>query len=171
MTGRTVDEGPSPENPSQGRGDIVDRSIKVACVAAILTNGGNRVLLQLRDDKPGLAFAGCWTLPGGRVEEREEPDDAIRREVFEELRIRPNLSLWKVYERPHVSSAEAPLTIVQYVYTGRVDEPIESLATDEGQAIEYVAASRIPQLPMAYGFDGLLLEFFSQHPPGGERWQ
>jgi ADP-ribose pyrophosphatase YjhB (NUDIX family) len=56
--------------------------LKISCVAAILENSNDKVLLQLRDDKSSLSFASHWTLPGGKVEERETPDEAICRELI-----------------------------------------------------------------------------------------
>lgn len=55
--------------------------------ALLLVNG--RYVLQLRDDKPGISSPGMWSLFGGRVEEGEEPREAIIREVDEELGLRP----------------------------------------------------------------------------------
>ena len=37
--------------------------LKISCVAAILKNSDDKVLLQLRDDRPSLSFASHWTLP------------------------------------------------------------------------------------------------------------
>lgn len=53
---------------------------RVGCGAAIVD--GSRVLLvkRLRDPE-----AGCWGLPGGKVEWRERVEDAVIREVEEEL--------------------------------------------------------------------------------------
>lgn len=45
---------------------------------------GEKVLLQLRDDKPSIRDPGLWVLPGGYVEEGESPIAAARREFVEE---------------------------------------------------------------------------------------
>lgn len=55
------------------------RNVRVA--AAIIQRGG-RVLAARRCD---AANEGLWELPGGKVEEGETPDAALRREVAEEL--------------------------------------------------------------------------------------
>jgi len=52
----------------------------VGCGAAILRDG--RVLLVKRLRPPE---AGCWSLPGGKVDFGERIVDAIRREVAEEI--------------------------------------------------------------------------------------
>lgn len=49
---------------------------------------GNKVLVILRDDKPGLPFAGWWDLPGGGREGVETPVRCALREVKEELGLR-----------------------------------------------------------------------------------
>jgi ADP-ribose pyrophosphatase YjhB (NUDIX family) len=55
--------------------------------------------LQLRDDVPGIAARGMWALFGGALEEGESPEAALRREIFEELRIRVTdcRLLWQVH--------------------------------------------------------------------------
>ena len=62
-------------------------SQEVTCVAAILRNPQGRILLQRRDEKLDVPFAGYWTLPGGKVEDGETPEDAIEREVLEEIEL------------------------------------------------------------------------------------
>ena len=54
----------------------------VAAVALLREN--NSVLLQHRDDKPGLNHAGLWVLPGGHREPSETIEQCARREFFEE---------------------------------------------------------------------------------------
>ena len=46
---------------------------------------GDTLVTILRDDRPGLADAGCWDLPGGGREGDETPFDCIRRETREEV--------------------------------------------------------------------------------------
>ncbi|MCB1475909.1 MAG: NUDIX hydrolase [Rhodobiaceae bacterium] len=45
---------------------------------------GDRVLLLRREGAP---YAGCWSLPGGKVEPGERLAEAVRREVLEETGI------------------------------------------------------------------------------------
>jgi 8-oxo-dGTP diphosphatase len=56
----------------------------ILVVAAILLRGG-RVLLTQR--KVGTHLAGAWEFPGGKVEEGEDPKNALVRELSEELGI------------------------------------------------------------------------------------
>ena len=54
-------------------------------VAAALVDVDGRVLLQQR--LPGRAMAGLWEFPGGKVEDGELPEEALVRELSEELGI------------------------------------------------------------------------------------
>jgi len=57
-------------------------------VAAVILHREGRVLLQHRDDRPGVLFPGAWALFGGHLEPGEEPEAAARREIEEELGFR-----------------------------------------------------------------------------------
>jgi 8-oxo-dGTP diphosphatase len=46
---------------------------------------GDQLVVILRDDFEGLAYAGCWDLPGGGREGTETPLACVQRECFEEL--------------------------------------------------------------------------------------
>ncbi len=50
--------------------------------AGVMVEGG-RVLLTQR--KAGTHLAGAWEFPGGKVEAGEDPRDALRRELREEI--------------------------------------------------------------------------------------
>ena len=56
-----------------------------------------RVLTYLRDDLPGLGWAGFWDLPGGGREAAESPEKCLLRELEEEfgLRLPPDRLLWR----------------------------------------------------------------------------
>lgn len=53
--------------------------------AAIIALDDGRYLMQLRDDKPGIFYPDHWGLFGGAMEEGESGEQALRRELREEL--------------------------------------------------------------------------------------
>lgn len=53
-------------------------------VAVILTDRLCRILMHLRDDLPGIAWPGYWSLPSGLAEPGETPAEAMSRELREE---------------------------------------------------------------------------------------
>ena len=57
----------------------------VLCVAAALIDADNRVLIQKRPE--GKEYAGFWEFPGGKIERNETPEQALVRELKEELDI------------------------------------------------------------------------------------
>ena len=57
---------------------------KVVRVVGMALVKGKKVLLQLRDDKPGIWFPNHWSLIGGHVELGEQPEEAAKREFREE---------------------------------------------------------------------------------------
>jgi 8-oxo-dGTP diphosphatase len=59
--------------------------LKTVVVAAAVMIEGPRLLLSQR--KAGTHLAGAWEFPGGKVEPGEDPRDALRRELREELGI------------------------------------------------------------------------------------
>lgn len=64
--------------------------MKILLVAAVaLIDSENRVLLAKRPE--GKALAGLWEFPGGKIEAGETPENALKRELKEELGIDINI--------------------------------------------------------------------------------
>jgi 8-oxo-dGTP diphosphatase len=117
--------------------------VKVVLVAAVaLVDRDGRVLLAQRPD--GKAMAGLWEFPGGKVEPEETPEDALVRELEEEL----GIGTWE--------SCLAPLTFASHSYDDfhllmplfacRKWEGIPSAR--EGQALAWVRPARMRDYPM-----------------------
>lgn len=51
----------------------------------ILPCQNDRVLMQLRDDKPGIVYPGRWGFFGGGIEVGEDPIESAKRELHEEI--------------------------------------------------------------------------------------
>lgn len=57
----------------------------ILVAAAALVNGKNEILLAQRPE--GKSMAGLWEFPGGKIEEGENPEFTLMRELEEELGI------------------------------------------------------------------------------------
>ena len=106
-------------------------------VAILLESTDKKVILQKRDDKPGINHPGKVTLFAGGVEEGEEPLAAALRELKEEL----TLDLWPEdltflceFTRTHPNGARG----VVYVFIARNIDP-KLLSLQEGEAIVYLS--------------------------------
>jgi 8-oxo-dGTP diphosphatase len=77
------------------------RSIVIVAACALLNESGD-VLIAKRP--PGRPLAELWEFPGGKVEQGEEPEEALIRELKEELGI-------------EIAKADlAPLTFASHAY-------------------------------------------------------
>ena len=56
-------------------------------VCAFIIIDNNRFLLQFRDKQKGIFFPGHWGLFGGGIEDNELPEEALMREIKEEINI------------------------------------------------------------------------------------
>jgi 8-oxo-dGTP diphosphatase len=103
----------------------------VGAKAAFFCEGA--VLAYLRDDHPGLNWAGHWDLPGGGREGDEGPEDCLLRELEEEFGLRlpqARLTWSRVY--PSIMDARR----ASYFFAGRLTrEEIAAIRFgDEGQS-------------------------------------
>ncbi len=58
---------------------------KVHAAIGVIFNKNKQILIAER--LKGKVYAGYWELPGGKIEQGETPDQALKREFFEELGI------------------------------------------------------------------------------------
>jgi 8-oxo-dGTP pyrophosphatase MutT (NUDIX family) len=102
---------------------------------------GKKVLMQERDNKPGIIMPGRWCLPGGVVEANETPRQAIRREFREETGYK--LKNPKNFAKD--SYAVGGSKTVGYIFFEIYDErqKIECL---EGQKMEFKSSEEIKKL-------------------------
>jgi 8-oxo-dGTP diphosphatase len=134
------------------------QTVRIPCVSAILFNLERQVLLQQRDNKPELPYAGYWALFGGRIEDGEQPEIALRRELIEEIELSDiQLRFWKAYERFH---PEKQAVVMQYIYIGKITLSVDDIVLHEGQAARYFDEMPLMNIPIAFGFDHLLNEFY-----------
>ena len=111
-------------------------------VAVALIDADDRVLIAQRPE--GKALAGLWEFPGGKIDAGERPEEALIRELREELGITVK------------EACLAPLTFASYAYPEfhllmplyvcrRWEGFVQSR---EGQALKWVRARDLRQYPM-----------------------
>ena len=111
-------------------------------VAVALVDSDGRVLIAQRPE--GKQLAGLWEFPGGKLEPGERPEEALIRELREELGIEVK------------ASCLAPLTFASHAYDDfHLLMPLyicrrwEGFVTSrEGQALKWVKPAKLRDFPM-----------------------
>jgi 8-oxo-dGTP diphosphatase len=114
----------------------------VFVVAVALVREDGRVLVQQR--APGRSMAGLWEFPGGKVEPGETPEQALIREIGEELGV--TLGAEALTPAAFASEALGERHLLLLLYTARQWSG-EAKALD-ASAIEWVAVDEMRGLAM-----------------------
>ena len=123
----------------------------VAC--AIPRDGDGRIILARRGFEPGR---GRWSMPGGFVDLGETVEDAVRRELREELALEVTLDgLVGVY-----SSATERVVLIVYAATARG----EAVLTEEALEVRAFAADELPWDELAFATDAQALRDLLDRP-------
>jgi 8-oxo-dGTP diphosphatase len=124
----------------------------------LLLDRHNRLLIYLRDDKPEIPFPNHWDFFGGHVEEGETPEQALVREVREELGV--DLPKWEFFRSYDCLTGDAyPNT--KYVYRARVDKTAEELTLREGQRLVSIEANERYHFRFANILGAILEDFIA----------
>lgn len=119
----------------------------------LLINSKNELLMLLRDDIPNIPFPNMWDIPGGQVETGEKPQDAVRREMLEEMNLElGEITLFKVYESEN---------LVDNVFWTRIDLQPEKINLMEGQKIAYFSRSQLRDMKLAFNYNLVVEEFYN----------
>ncbi len=93
------------------------------------------ILMQLRDDIPGIVYPGHWGLFGGHLEPRETPIEAMYRELEEEIQYHPtHLDYFGSFVDPEVE---------RHVFKAELEVPMTKLTLREGWDMGLLTASEI----------------------------
>ena len=126
--------------------------------AIILENDKGEFLLYLRDNKPDIPFPDHWDLIGGHVEEGETPEEALVREVKEELDI--DLKEYTFYKKYECLTGDA-YENVKYIYSGKINLPIEEITLLEGVHAHYFSREEIPEVKFANILKSIVMDYIS----------
>lgn len=126
---------------------------------AIVRNSENKLLCQLRDDKPGIIFPGYWTCsPGGTVEPGEEPVQAIKREMREEFEIEiKNICQLVTFD------LQEKFPGTYHIFTAQMITPTDQVKCNEGQRVDFFDADKALELHQ-HPLNLKILNYYLQPP-------
>jgi len=104
-------------------------------VALAMLQRDGRWLMQLRDEIPTIVAPGCWGLFGGHLDPGETPEQALRRELLEEISWQPPAVELVMVHSIHRRTA--------HVFQAELSVPLEHLQLLEGQDLALVSAEEL----------------------------
>jgi ADP-ribose pyrophosphatase YjhB (NUDIX family) len=115
--------------------------------SAVVVDDHGRVLLSRRACEP---FAGKWDLPGGFLEELENPLDCLRRELREEAAIRFDSERFLGFWVDRYGSEASAVTTLNLYWSVRLAEGTPKPADDVIE-LRWFVAEEVPLAELAFG--------------------
>ena len=134
------------------------KTLLVAACALIDTDG--RILMAQRPT--GKDHAGRWEFPGGKVEAGETPEQAVRRELYEELNVEPCETCLQPFS--FVSFAYPAFHLVMPLYLCRQWDGF--VRPKEGQGTKWVWPDKLLELDLVPADVDLARELKGRLPRG-----
>ncbi|MBD3880551.1 NUDIX hydrolase [Phormidium tenue FACHB-886] len=144
-----------------------------AAVAIAILHQNDSFLMQLREEKPNIAYPGCWAFFGGHLEPDELPAAAMRRELLEEIGYAPpTLTLFKTFTEDS--------QFIRHVFHAPLPVGLDTLQLNEGCDLRLVTIEEIQQgycysnrmtkaYPLGKPHQQILLEFIASGLTGVAR--
>jgi 8-oxo-dGTP diphosphatase len=116
-----------------------DEMKTVIVVAALIIEQKKILVTQRRKDS---SHALLWEFPGGKVKEGEEPREALRRELMEELEVEAEVGM--IFDAVFYSYPEYPILLL--IYRCRVEKGLPKPVVC--QDVRWVTVAELEALPM-----------------------
>jgi 8-oxo-dGTP diphosphatase len=112
----------------------------------LLFDRNSRLLVYLRDDNPAIPFPNHWDLFGGHLEADETPEQALVREVREELGV--ELKHWNFF-RVYQCTRGDVYPNIKHIYWAQIDQSSAQLTLNEGQRLMSIGLNELDRIKFA----------------------
>jgi 8-oxo-dGTP diphosphatase len=113
-------------------------------VDAVVFKTINNILYLLLIKRKNEPFQNAWALPGGFVDEHEDIDAAVKRELLEETQIEiENMTQLKAFGKPF---RDPRSHVVSVAYYGFVAENATAFASDDAKEAKWFSVNDLPKL-------------------------
>lgn len=113
------------------------------CAMAILRNGDAVLMCHRHPDRE--CIPNVWDFPGGHIEEHETPQQALVRELEEELDVILDAPSWPADEVLEFEAESVRLTVWFIDYSG----PIKNRCPEEHDELRWVSLDDVTELDLA----------------------
>jgi 8-oxo-dGTP diphosphatase len=137
----------------------IDAVIERRVAVVFLVDPQGRVLMQHRDQHAKVS-PNQWAMPGGKIEEGESPEEAARREVWEETGLDAGaIVAYSTRTRPSVITVDG--LVEMHVFSGPTEATQDDVVLGEGQAMVFLTPDEILALDLGVTASLLVPEFLA----------
>lgn len=125
----------------------------------LIEDQAGRLLLQLRDDVPGIFWPGRWGLFGGAIEPGEDMEQAALREVKEEV----GLTLSAEQLTPFCKlTSPPPQEATLYVFLTRLNIVPADICLGEGAGFAFLTPDQLQRVDLIDNLQPVLKAYLAQ---------
>jgi len=135
-------------------------------VSALITHKGKTLLIQRNQD----SYKYYWSLPGGIIDYLESPEEALTREILEEVNLTVKslklIDTYLIIYAPTGLSNKPSHTSIDLVYSVKVNEKLTSSLLSQNQnEVRQIKLFHTKELPakIAFGHRNIIHKFVQNH--------
>jgi 8-oxo-dGTP diphosphatase len=131
----------------------------------LLFDCNSRLVVYLRDDNPAIPFPNQWDLFGGHLEAAETPEQALVREVREEVGV--ELTQWNFF-RVYQCTRGDVYPNIKHIYWAQIYQSSAQLTLNEGQRLMSIGLNELDRIKFANILREIVADFIEDGLwPGG----